>query len=92
VTSRDRDVFYETVLSRRRLNENDMYGKSKEELSIMRNRIYAHYGYRFRRDDLFNYFKIYSWYDPFTSDPGPLWNRFSDIEQYNIEFIKRHER
>lgn len=92
VYSRDRDVFYETVLSRRRLNENDLYGKSKEELSIMRNRIYAHYGYRFRRDDLFNYFKIYSWYDPFTSDPGPLWNRFSIIEQYNIEFIKKHEQ
>ena len=91
-SNRDRDFYYENVLSRRKLTENDLYGKTKDELSIMRNRIYAHYGYRFRRDDLFNYFKIYSWYNPYTSDPAPLWNRFSDIEQYNIEFIKRHER
>ena len=92
ISSRDRDFFYETVLSSRKLTESDLFGKSKEELSIMRNRIYAHHGYRFKRDDLFNYFRIYSWYNPFTSDPAPLWNRFSETERYNIEFIKNHER
>ncbi len=91
-SNRDRDYYYETVLSRRKLTESDLSGKTKDELSIMRNRIYAHYGYRFRRDDLFNYFRLYSWYDPYTSDPAPLWNRFSNIERYNIDFIKKHEQ
>lgn len=88
----DRDVFYEDILSRRRLTESDLYGKSKDDLSIMRNRIYAHYGYRFKRDDLFNYFRIYSWYNPYTSDSGSLYSLFSEIERYNIEFIKSHEQ
>ena len=82
---------YEQVLSDRKLSESDLYGKTKTDLEIMRNSIYARYGYRFKRQDLLNHFSQYSWYNPTTSDMTVAYNRMSDIEKYNIEFIKRHE-
>lgn len=78
-------------LSERRLIEDDLEGKSKKELEIMRNSIYARYGYKFKREDLLDYFSQYSWYNPTTSDMGSIYNQMSDNEKYNIDFIKRHE-
>lgn len=78
-------------LSERRLIEEDLEGKSKKELEIMRNSIYARYGYKFKREDLLDYFSQYSWYNPTTSDMGAVYNQMSDNEKYNIDFIKRHE-
>lgn len=73
------------------LTEDDLYGLSKSELEILRNSIYAWHGYRFTRDDLANYFKQFSWYDPVTSDAQAVWNSFNKVEQSNVEFIKAHE-
>lgn len=84
-------IEYESVLSERKLSESDLQGKTKKELEIMRNSVYARYGYRFKRDDLFNYFSQYSWYSPTTSDMSTIYNAMSDIEQYNVDFIKKHE-
>ena len=78
-------------LSERRLVEEDLVGKTKKELEIMRNSIYARYGYKFKRDDLLNYFSRYPWYTPTTSDMGAIYNKMNDNEKYNIEFIKKHE-
>lgn len=78
-------------LSERRLVEEDLVGKTKKELEIMRNSIYARYGYKFKRDDLLDYFSQYSWYAPTTSDMGAIYNQMNENEKYNIEFIKRHE-
>ena len=79
------------VLSERKLSESDLYGMSKKELEIMRNCIYARHGYRFRRDDLLEFFSQFSWYHPATSDASAVYNEMSDIERYNVEFIKKHE-
>lgn len=79
------------VLSERNLSESDLYGMSKKELEIMRNSIYARHGYRFKRDDLANFFSQFSWYYPVTSDMSAVYMEMSDIEKYNIEFIKKHE-
>ena len=78
-------------LSERRLIEEDLVGKTKKELEIMRNSIYARYGYKFKREDLLDYFSQYPWYDPTTSDMGAVYNQMNDNEKYNIDFIKRHE-
>ena len=65
--------------------------KTKKELEIMRNSIYARYGYKFKREDLLNHFSQYSWYNPSTSDMTSVYNQMSSIEKYNVEFIKKHE-
>lgn len=78
-------------LSERRLVEEDLVGKTKKELEIMRNSIYARYGYKFKREDLLDYFSQYSWYNPITNDMGAIYNKMNDNEKYNIEFIKKHE-
>ncbi len=85
------DSGYDSILSDRKLTESDLNGKTRNELELMRNSIYARYGYRFKRDDLFNHFSQYSWYNPTTSDMTAVYNMASDIEKYNIDFIKRHE-
>lgn len=80
------------VLSERRLTDDDLYGMSATELSILRNTIYARHGYRFTRDDLFNYFSMFDWYTPVTSDMTTAYNSMSATERYNVDFIRRHER
>ena len=83
---------YNNDLSKRKLTYEDVAGKSKRELEIMRNMIFARYGYRFKRDELANFFLKYSWYKPTTSDGAIVYDKMTAIEQYNIEFIKKHEK
>ena len=82
---------YVEVLSSRKLNELDLEGLSNTDLTILRNMIYARHGYRFKRDDLFQYFSQFSWYNPTTSDMEAVSTRLSNIELYNVDFIKKHE-
>lgn len=82
---------YEEVLSERKLVESDLKGKTKKDLEILRNSIYAKYGYKFKREDLLNYFSQFSWYNPITRDMSEVYNSMSDVEKYNIDFIKKHE-
>ena len=82
---------YDEILSERKLTETDLEGKTKKELEIMRNSIYARHGYRFRRDDLLRYFSQFSWYTPSSGDMTLAYSYMSGIERYNVEFIKKHE-
>ena len=82
---------YDNVLSERRLSDDDLADKTKKELEIMRNSIYARYGYRFKREDLLNHFSQYSWYNPTTSDMGAIYDMMNDNEKFNVDFIKKHE-
>ena len=86
---RGTDVF--AKIFTQRLSVADIAGWSKDRLCILRNTIYARHGYRFSRDDLFQHFSSFSWYTPRTSDAAAVYNSFSDIEKYNIDFIKRYE-
>ena len=77
----------------RRLTYADIAGKSKRELELMRNEIYARHGYRFGRYDLQSYFEKKSWYQSMTEDGADLYyNRFSQIERDNVNFIKGAEQ
>ena len=82
---------YNNILSDRKLSEDDLSDKTKSELEIMRNSIYARYGYKFKREDLLGYFSQYSWYNPTTNDMGAIYNMMNDNEKYNVDFIKKHE-
>jgi len=76
----------------RRLTYADIAGKSKRELRIMRNEIYARHGYRFGQSDLQTHFEKKSWYKPITTDGGDLYNNhFTQIERDNVKFIRQYE-
>lgn len=83
---------YVTALSTRKLNVGDIDGLTNTDLTILRNMIYARHGYRFKRDDLFQYFSQFFWYHPTTSDMTTVSAQMSDIEQYNVNFIKSIEQ
>lgn len=75
----------------RKITDQDIAGKSRTELSLMRNTIYAWHGMKFSRQDLQEYFNRQSWYKPIY-DPGnfPL-TLLSLVEQENIQLLKYHE-
>lgn len=82
-------IYSYDIACKRLLTENDVIGLSKNELRIMRNWIYARHGYSFRSQDLHIYFSKFEWYHPqYTEVP---YNLLSEIEQRNIELIKRYE-
>lgn len=75
-------------LREREMTYADVEGKSAEELRLMRNYIFARRGYIFESEDLKEYFEQFSWYVPLYYDVTP---RLSDIEKYNVNFIKEWE-
>lgn len=77
---------YYHITSCRRLTEEDIKDKTKHELRIMRNEIYARHGYIFKDPILRDYFMQKSWYKPTTISVT-----FNDIEQYNVRFIQQYE-
>lgn len=61
-----------------------------ETLRLMRNDIYARYGYKFKNKELNKIFKEQSWYLPSTSDASSL--KFNEIERINIALIQNMEK
>lgn len=71
------------------LGESDVQGKSREELQIMRNEIFARYGYQFKPGgSMDNYFREKFWYVPCNGD---AYQFLTEIEKANIVFIRSHE-
>jgi len=73
--------------SLRYLNEADMAGKNRWDLRIMRNEVFARYGYIFETD-VKEYFNKQWWYLPKSRNVD---SQLTEIEKQNIDFIKRHE-
>ena len=74
--------------STRLLSYDDLAGMSKGELRIMRNEIFARYGYIFKSQDLINHFSSKRWYQPLYNDVN---HRLTRIEKQNADFIKTFE-
>jgi|GEM_PF-2433155 len=74
--------------SQRLLSANELYPLSKIELKLMRNEIYARYGYIFQSEDLRNYFSQQPWYTPRSRNVEQF---FTPIEQNNVLLIKNVE-
>lgn len=74
--------------SKRMLSADDLDGMTKQELKIMRNEIFARYGYKFKTPDMQEHFASQSWYQPTVTDVS---RRLTPIEKKNIEFIKSFE-
>lgn len=75
-------------LSTREVTPKDLENKTKEQLRIMRNWIYARHGYIFKSPDLQEYFSQFSWYEPTSSNVTPELNK---IELSNIQLIQAYE-
>ena len=73
--------------SQRKVTSDDLWGKTDRELCIMRNEIYARHGYIFDNAEMRNYFEGEPWYTPSTKNVT-----LSEIERYNVNFIKNEEK
>jgi hypothetical protein len=62
---------------------------SNEELDIMRNEIFASYGFKFKSEKWKNYFEGKSWYKPQHDDVNHLLN---EIDRYNAKFILEYQK
>ncbi len=75
--------------SQRLLKPDDVNNLLKEDLSYMRNEIFARHGYCFKKKATRQMFEVQPWYVPNTTD---IRNLLTDIEKKNIELIKRYEK
>ena len=71
------------------LREDDLKEFSMEELSVMRNEIFAGYGYIFKSDKWKEYFSKQEWYTPRYENVNS-W--LTIIEKHNIDLILRLEK
>lgn len=77
-----------SVLKSRKLTENDIRNYDSETMRLLRNSLFATHNYIFKSKDLDAFFREYSWYSPLYKDVS---STFSQIELYNIGFLKEHE-
>lgn len=85
------DVGVEMIIFERQLNETDIDNMTKREMSILRNMVYARHGYKFKNEELQEYFSKFSWYSPITDNASAVYNELSEVEKYNVDFIRKHE-
>jgi YARHG domain len=67
----------------------DIEEMDESELKLMRNEIFARYGYIFKSVELNAHFTSQPWYKPVSADVN---NRLTDIEKKNTTLIKRQEQ
>ena len=72
----------------------DLVGHTQEELSLMRNEIYARHGYNFQNESLRNYFLAQSWYVPIEGVNADTFgsDNMSPYERANLKTIMDYER
>jgi len=75
------------------ISEEELRKYDKNTLRIMRNEIYADYGYIFKSEDLRTYFESKSWYIPRISSAEKItFTYLTEYEKKNIELIRKLER
>ncbi|MEE8435308.1 MAG: ankyrin repeat domain-containing protein [bacterium] len=74
---------------KKRLDSTQLSGVTKSQLRIIRNTIFAQYGYRFRSKDLQAHFGRFSWYKPRKINIGQA---LTATDKANLKLLKRVER
>jgi hypothetical protein len=74
--------------SSRYLTDRDLAGRTRWELKIMRNEIFARHGCRFQTEEMRRYFNEQEWYEPRYDEVS---SRLTEVEIANIELIKQYE-
>jgi hypothetical protein len=73
------------------ISESELGNKSRRELELMRNAIYARHGRRFERQDLQDFFNQQPWYVPkYWPNEFPE-NVLTPTDRANISLIKSYE-
>lgn len=80
-----------SVVARRHLTEEDIEGLPIEDLTLIRNLIYANHNYVFQQSRFRHFFSQYDWYEPIYEDAGYVSSLLNSNEQYNVNFLLRHE-
>ena len=75
--------------SLKKLTDYDLQDRNRTELRLMRNEIFAQYGYVFNSKDLQDYFSAKEWYN--ERGNGEFQFCFTENEKYNIDLIKKFE-
>ncbi len=75
-------------ISERNLDAASLAGYSRAELKIMRNEIFAVYGYIFKTEPLKSHYAAMRWYKPQYDN---VENLLTDIEKVNVQVIKQVE-
>ena len=71
------------------LTEIHLMNKTKQELDIIRNEIYARHGIGFSKKDLRDHFCKFPWYNPqYPPNTTPSW---TDIQSCNAVFIREYQ-
>jgi hypothetical protein len=79
----------EKIIKQNSIDQKDLNGIAElDKLQILRNSIYAYYGYIFKNQDLNIYFKQYKWYKPAYSN---VENKLTDVDKNNVEIIQYYE-
>ena len=65
------------------LNQLDDY-----TLQMAINEIYARHGYKFKSEEILNYFKQFSWYDPDETDQSVIIGRLNATEKANVDLLR----
>ncbi len=73
------------------LTESYLDSKSKNEIDLIRNEIYARHGYIFKMEQYYNYFIQKSWYKPTEPDMEKAYDDFNSIEKQNIEILVEYQ-
>jgi len=66
----------------------ELQGRSKAELRVMRNEVFAHHGRVFQALDLHDYFTKKPWY---TQNPNYSDSLLTDVDKENVRIIQEHE-
>ena len=77
------------------IEEQDLFWRTKAQLRIVRNTIYALHGYIFKSPDLIEYFSgewVKNWAIPYTPNPNFTEDDLSQIEKNNIKAILEEEQ
>ncbi len=77
----------------RHYTEDELKERTKDELSVLRNGMYALSGLKFKKNKaLKEFFEDCDWYRPDTSDSEKAYGRFNDNQKKNVEAILKIER
>jgi hypothetical protein len=75
--------------SARYLVPTDVTGLNSFQLKIMRNEIFARHDFIFKTKDMIDYFNSQNWYHAKYDD---VTSALTEIENYNVDFIKKYEK
>ena len=76
----------------RYITEADLAGRSRDEVRLMINEIYARHGYIFSTQSYQNYFASKSWYIPITQSQSDVESWFNSVELANKNFLSNYEK